>query len=699
MHARTTFRLCFGVALLGLLAPGKGDLSAQVVINTVNPGTLRLVAGGGRKTITLQGDRLLSIASGAVYDRRDRLKGRITVRLAGGSPTRRDVTLRAPGNTVLGRQLKLKFTTNDGTTVSAENVLVLSVIAGAPTEIHSTDPPTLTLAPGESATVMLQGQRLRQLNAREVHENGAPVSDVTVSYVQSPTPALREIRIEASAGATSMSPLELVFTTNAGATVKAPLQLSVAAAMIGQVARGLPAPGPTNQPGGIATVSISAATPSYADIGPGGWTNVMLEGTNLDLLELAQVVRNGNVVTNATAQLQPSSDPTRRAVRLAAPDDASQPWNVPLELAVRPRIGEWLTAPVQVQVVMPDLFIASFSAEIEEALNDARFRFYFRNQGKRAAIFPAGVVYYNVDVDIPGIDAKIGNSESGIDFRPGLGEVNEYRISEPLPEGTYKVTFTVDPFDLLAESNESNNTEELTFTVTSPANLLITDIATEPATLSTGEPFQFKLTVRNEGQIAADALVSTNTYNCAGNPVMTNVLQPGESQEVVLDGPEQNSTYGGGGTHTCRFKLSPDYGTLPFPGEVEYTYTIAGAAGGALPDLRIISVETRPASVRVGQEYRLRVTVENIGPGTKLRATTMRVVIDPARTAPNCIIIPDELPSFELQPTDTVWLDVQPMPPLMMPAGQRDCWFKIEVDGSEYDTTNNSFRYQWMVMP
>lgn len=226
-------------------------------------------------------------------------------------------------------------------------------------------PRPLELVDGESVMITLSGERLGGLISGLITDDaGRPVEGVTVELAPFRLATRRGATVTAR-GAPALSGLQLRFRTRLRRTVTAPLELATAAAVTTAPASLEPQDpnAPISDPNRTLTTvegslpSLSSASPSTVDLAPGSSATVVLQGANLNALERASVVRNGSTVDNVTARLGPSSDPTRREVRLSAAAASSPPWNEPLELVVStsltalPRTS--LTAPVQVQVVAP----------------------------------------------------------------------------------------------------------------------------------------------------------------------------------------------------------------------------------------------------------------------------------------------------------------------------------------------------------
>lgn len=108
--------------------------------------------------------------------------------------------------------------------------------------------------------------------------------------------------------------------------------------------------------------------------------------------------------------------------------------------------------------------------------------------------------------------------------------------------GEHTVTATVDPGDRVAEADEGDNQRRRTFTVASPTEdegspqLVIADVALDPAQPSADEMVTVRVTVRNAGDSAATSLVLEVAVDGEplGDPLRSDTtLLPGESATLV----------------------------------------------------------------------------------------------------------------------------------------------------------------------
>lgn len=259
MFVRTTFRLALGLALVAL---GTADLSAQVSINRAFcsgspcPKPLVLVPGIATR-VNLRGQRLGQLTVGVVIDGGGFPTRGVTVELGprtGRRGTRRNVMLTSTGGprAILG--LQLQFRTKDGgnvkaplqLSVAAAQTVTTGVVVAAPlsptvtneplatplmASVSSVSPSSVNLAPGSSATVVLQGANLSLLQGAQIVRNGSAVTNVTAALQPSSDPARREVRLTApkSASLPWNLPLELVVTARfqSGGTLTAPVRVQV----------------------------------------------------------------------------------------------------------------------------------------------------------------------------------------------------------------------------------------------------------------------------------------------------------------------------------------------------------------------------------------------------------------------------------------------------------------------------------------
>ncbi|MCX7844549.1 MAG: hypothetical protein N2507_04350, partial [Candidatus Bipolaricaulota bacterium] len=149
------------------------------------------------------------------------------------------------------------------------------------------------------------------------------------------------------------------------------------------------------------------------------------------------------------------------------------------------------TRCVNLQGNIPDLRVTEVVPAVENACRPGTVRVTVENGGCGAS--PAGVV------------VRIAGDATGEAVLPVLAPQGATTVTvtlnEVLPCGSYTITATVDPDDLLCECSAANNVKDATFTVVDP-DLTLTDLSV----LCQGDgSFRVTATVRNVGTEASPA--------------------------------------------------------------------------------------------------------------------------------------------------------------------------------------------------
>lgn len=177
----------------------------------------------------------------------------------------------------------------------------------------------------------------------------------------------------------------------------------------------------------------------------------------------------------------------------------------------------------------PDLIVSSIGQSVTNPVEGQGFNFVFeiKNQGNWAANFP-----YNTKLIESSLDQNswVGSMGSGgsINLQPG----QIYTVTQHAGQavaGTNPVWVRVDPENAITESNESNNETQGSYTVLAPqvqgpADLVITNITTNPATPSVVTGFKVRVDFENRGGTAVSFTQNSNFIKTIGS---NNVLRKG----------------------------------------------------------------------------------------------------------------------------------------------------------------------------
>ena len=198
--------------------------------------------------------------------------------------------------------------------------------------------------------------------------------------------------------------------------------------------------------------------------------------------------------TPAVMQAYTTPTPTSKPTATPIPTSASSP-----------------TAPA---TTGPDLIIQeiTWSPEVPSAGQTVTFTVVVTNQGKASAV--NFYVYYYVD----------GSYKDSDYLTLSAGATKMVSFTWSAETGTHTIKAVADYTDLVAESNESNNALEITFSGTLLPDLIIQDITWSPTNPSSGHQYiTFTVTVKNQG---------TDVCGFPGFTFFVNGLQVPESGSV-----------------------------------------------------------------------------------------------------------------------------------------------------------------------
>jgi archaellum component FlaF (FlaF/FlaG flagellin family) len=185
------------------------------------------------------------------------------------------------------------------------------------------------------------------------------------------------------------------------------------------------------------------------------------------------------------------------------------------------------SSPATLPTTGPDLIIQdiTWSPEVPIKGKDVTFAVVVTNQGKADA--KSFYVYYYVDGSYKDSDSV---------YLIDAGATTTVSFTWSAETGTHTVKAIADYTDLVAESNESNNALEITFSGTVIPDLIIQDITWSPTNPSSGQAVTFTVTVKNQGTGACGA---TNTHCCINGITYTGSydtgsLYPGQVATAVF---------------------------------------------------------------------------------------------------------------------------------------------------------------------
>ncbi len=399
---------------------------------------------------------------------------------------------------------------------------VVSSTASAQTRVTNVAPANVQVQAGGSAVPLtLDGLGLAAVTSVRLLVGGQSVSGlngVLRGAAQTFTGGASRLTVDLSAARTVPAgtyQLELV----AGAQrILAPVSITVLNSLpqrLDQPTGGLPLPTQPKVAGTVTipTASVTSASPATVTLRAGGPAQtVALNGSLLNQVVGAYVQRNGNrVLSGLRAELLASTDPARREVRLSA-YGTTGPWGVPLDLVLEYTIGSSpiraanpMPTPVQITATAPpnvDLSISSCT--FEKFPQSFYARATIRNTGSEGVAFQTNQVIaramfgsnFDVRAEGGGVFVVAG----------GSAEVKAQFSTLPAP-GSHHVTWTVDPTDLVAESNATNNEKTCTLVVevapptpTPPmSDVAITTLTAQPISGPPGTQFVFTVVVKNIG--------------------------------------------------------------------------------------------------------------------------------------------------------------------------------------------------------
>ena len=198
---------------------------------------------------------------------------------------------------------------------------------------------------------------------------------------------------------------------------------------------------------------------------------------------------------------------------------------------------------------------------------------------------------------------------------PG-GDTIELEFSWTALAGFQTFMATVDEDDEIFESDETNNDLSIEYDATSLADLLVADIAWEPANPSVGDTVTFTVEIKNRGE--GNALGSLVRYYKDDDAFS---YDTDEVDGIIADGTakETFSWIADSGVHTFTAKADDNQEVVESNesnNELSVDYDATDLA-----DLVVESIEWSPAFPSLFDTVTFTVTVKNQGPGVSFAST------------------------------------------------------------------------------
>ena len=273
-------------------------------------------------------------------------------------------------------------------------------------------------------------------------------------------------------------------------------------------------------------------------------------------------------------------------------------------------------------VVAPDLVVSEVRQDPGDPVQLNRqvtFTVTIRNQGAADAVFPPASRFLSAF----GV-SRANSTGSAAIIRPGQTSVFVFHwlLNQP---GASTMPFKVDPDNVVAESNETNNEKSENYLVvaTGKPDLVIESMVTEPVDPRLTDNIKLRVAIRNQGMgvasITGDRLVlaSVGTRD-APLPGYMNVrlsgsmnLAPGASETRVVNVLRPTA-----GTHKIRVMVDPEHlvdESDESNNERAIPVTIADVPLTARPDLVIASIGLDPPNPAATDNWRFEVTLKNQG--------------------------------------------------------------------------------------
>jgi hypothetical protein len=271
----------------------------------------------------------------------------------------------------------------------------------------------------------------------------------------------------------------------------------------------------------------------------------------------------------------------------------------------------------------PDLVVAGVTFTPAKPTRGDRVFIHvdIKNQGLAPAVIPAGVTLWSASKPN---GSGVGGASAGIPIAPGatVGAGIYLVERDELQPGTYAIRIKVDPGSACAESDETNNERVVNLTIAPPdaVDLVVTDMALEPAQVTTTTDFRVRVTVKNQGTATASFPAQSRilggpdlNYQFAGQ--QPEVFAPGESRTYRLAKGNVQA-----GSFTWTTMVDPDH-VVPETNEnnnersIQVQVQPPAAVTGPAPDLVVTGVTFTPANPTVADRVTIDVAIKNQGQG------------------------------------------------------------------------------------
>ncbi len=407
--------------------------------------------------------------------------------------------------------------------------------------ISAVTPKALVLQQGgPAAVVTVEGNYLETILSVLAVKGGLGFSEISVKLVQ-PWPASRKIELQATANAPVGRGYQLRFFGKAGLMnfrIDVPLavfSLEVAGKPISQMQIQVPISTLPNQTQTtfmppVTMVSpkaeIIAITPKTVSLEQGGSPAVVtVEGKYLETIQGIQVIRGGQsmrVVTTKLVQPWPASrkielqatatapvakDYQLRFIGKAGREDFRI--DVPLTVFSLEVVGK----PTNSMQIRPDFIVTGITFNPANPTTSDRIMITvnMKNQSRAAGVIPAGALTWSANSPRGG---GVGGTSYGLAIQPGATFFGGMYFVDPgeVAAGSYAVTAKVDPDNRCIEFNEDNNQLTTTLVIGAAsgplqqADMVVTEMALEPPQITTATDFRVRVTVKNQGIVAANFL-------------------------------------------------------------------------------------------------------------------------------------------------------------------------------------------------
>ncbi len=264
----------------------------------------------------------------------------------------------------------------------------------------------------------------------------------------------------------------------------------------------------------------------------------------------------------------------------------------------------------------PDLQVVSASLSPEQPVVGAPvvLRALVRNGG--GSVSP-GVAFQWHSINSDGSETVIRREELP-SLLPGESVRMEFTWDAPTSSMDSRLRITLDPDEVVVETNEENNSAELALTLAPGPEGVDLAVFTSDLDMGTqnftviGEAIQLRGVVRNLGTVPVQQIpVRLHRLQSTGTTVLGEALVdvgPGARSEFAIAFPIHEQ-----GNHELRLTVDPDAVSADIDRSNNDATLILEAAPGI--DLKVLSetLELQPDVAKLGVEHTIRVTTRNLG--------------------------------------------------------------------------------------